>query len=522
MKRKAPYIVLLLVVFILYARTLLFGFTYLDDNVLILDNLLFLKNLTNIGKAFSIDVFYVLHSSAIYYRPILTLSLMLDAQISGAHAFFYHFSNIFYHATVVILFYYLLTNILRTSSKFALLAALIFAVHPVNVQAVAWIPGRNDVLLALFSLTMLIALHRLNYLAYFVSLFLALFTKESGLLLIPISIYYLLFITPKSKKALANLFPSWLFLTLLWFFLRNNALSSQGISISEMFITMSKNIQGLFLHLGKIFLPLNLSVLPTLNSQPIIGEICFVLLTILFLICKKKNISVFILGIVIYFGFLLPSFVWPINHQVPDFLEQRQYLPFIGLLISFSQLRIPLKSKYYLWLGYVLILLLSLRSFVYISNFSTPIKFWQDAVTHSPEHPLAHRNLGAMYQLDGKLDLAEKEYKIALNLNPNEPMVHNNLGLIYFQQGKNDLAEHYYLKELEVNPNYDKALYNLGLLYMQEKNYDQAEKYLLQTLQVNPQHADAIKLLANYYQETKQEDKYQGIINYAQKQGLLD
>lgn len=79
---------LFITAFILYLPSLFFGFSYFDDNVLVLDNLRFLKNLGNIFQAFQQEVFHIQHFSAAYYRPILTLSFMFDAQLSGTSPFF--------------------------------------------------------------------------------------------------------------------------------------------------------------------------------------------------------------------------------------------------------------------------------------------------------------------------------------------------------------------------------------------------------------------------------------------------
>jgi hypothetical protein len=102
--KKIHYFWFLLLAFFLYLPSLFFDFSYFDDNVLILDKLFFLKNIGNFFRIFQQDVFY-LSSSGSYYRPILTLSFMLDAQISGKYPFFYHLSNVLYHLTASLLFY---------------------------------------------------------------------------------------------------------------------------------------------------------------------------------------------------------------------------------------------------------------------------------------------------------------------------------------------------------------------------------------------------------------------------------
>jgi hypothetical protein len=179
-------ILIILVGFVLYLPSLFFSFSYFDDQVLILENFNFLRNLNNFGKAFEIEVFHTQGFSASYYRPILTLSFMLDAQVSGISPFFYHLSNIIYHLLASVLFFIFLKKI-KIEEKISFYISLIFLVHPVLTQAVSWIPGRNDSLLTIFTLLSFIFL--INYLEnrnfwflflYFLFFFIALLTKESG------------------------------------------------------------------------------------------------------------------------------------------------------------------------------------------------------------------------------------------------------------------------------------------------------------------------------------------------------
>jgi protein O-mannosyl-transferase len=91
-----------------------------------------------------------------YYRPMMTISLILDAQIGGASPFIYHFTDIVIHllASCLLFLFFKKLNYRKDLSFFF---ALIFAIHPVLSQAVGWIPGRNDTLLTVFILLAFIA-----------------------------------------------------------------------------------------------------------------------------------------------------------------------------------------------------------------------------------------------------------------------------------------------------------------------------------------------------------------------------
>ena len=147
--RWKPYFWIAVVGFLLYARTVLFKFVYLDDNSLILDNFFFIRRLSNIAAAFRNDVFISSSFADAYYRPLLTTSFILDAQLSGQSPVLYHLSNIIYHIIASMLVYKLFKT-LKIKKDTSLILALVFVVHPVLTQAVAWIPGRNDSLLTIF------------------------------------------------------------------------------------------------------------------------------------------------------------------------------------------------------------------------------------------------------------------------------------------------------------------------------------------------------------------------------------
>src|SRR4030042_1097745 len=473
LKGRNPYIFIVAISILVYARSLFFGFTYFDDNVLILENLFFLKNIGKFFNAFSMEVFHVLHASAAYYRPMLTISFMLDAIFSGANPFLYHFTSVAIHIVNSCLVYLTLKKI-KISDDLSFILAAIFAIHPILTQGVSWLPGRNDSLLALFILPAFIFLIdyfeklKNKYLIYhFIFFALALFTKESALFLPAVLVFFV-----------------------------------------------------------KVFLPFNLSVLPTLQDSTLIyGVISLIILVLVLIFSKNKKMSIILFGLIWFLVFLLPSFVRPNTSYVADFLEHRIYTPLIGLFIILSEIdnlkKLTLDNKKVFW-GFITILSgLIIINFIHNTNFKDKLIFWKNAVAHSPSHPLAHKNLGAMYYLEGNFTEAEKEFTKSVELNPTEAMIHNNLGLIYFRKGEYDKAQQEFAKELELYPGYDNALFNWGLLYYTIGEKDKAAEMWLKTVQVNPDHKEALRNLAYYYTlDKKDKIKASYFVQEAVKRGV--
>src|ERR1051326_1584056 len=136
------------IIFLLYGKILKNEFIGLDEQSLLIDKKEFNQKLSNIPKAFSQHVFqsgdYMEAPGTIkFYRPLLTVSFIIDSQFSKEGFSFFYFTNILFHFLAVtgLLFVLLRLNI---PSLLAFFLSLLFAVHPLLIQAIAWIPGRND------------------------------------------------------------------------------------------------------------------------------------------------------------------------------------------------------------------------------------------------------------------------------------------------------------------------------------------------------------------------------------------
>jgi len=522
LKGYRPFVWIVIVGFLVWLQTLFFEFIYLDDNALILENIAYLKDLSNIPKAFSQDFFNLSYSIDAYYRPLILSAFILDAQIGGDAPFMYHLSNVVIHLINACLVFILFTK-LGYKRILSFFIAVLFVVHPVMTQAVAWVAGRNDSLLALFTLSSIIML--LHYFkknkAYFLILHiilfsLALFTKESaiGIIVIGILVYFL-----KQKRNVA--FPmehrvgmviGWVIITIIWVIMRNDALIDPlEVSFSTGFRLIIQNIIPIsFLYLGKIVLPFDLSVLETTEDSNILwGILSMITIVIALFLLRIRKYRMLILAFSWFFVFTIPSLLIT-NYLV---LENRIYLPFIGILIIVAEIlsarKVILTKSVFIWSGVSVLVVLISITLSYTTKFEDRLVYWQTAVSDSPNLPLAHRNLGAMHFLDGRLSEAEAEFIKALDLNPNEQMAHNNLGLVYMHAGYFKESEIEYKKELELYPNYDPGYYNLGLLYYNHKKYKKAEQMWKKTIELNPNYIQAYVGLVLVLEESGQGEEAQ-------------
>ena len=503
-----PYFIIFILGFTLYGQTLFFDYSYFDDQSLILENAPILSSFKNIETVFTSDAFFSVNKY--YYRPLLNLSFMVEMQLGGTLPFIYHFGNILIHILVVFLIFRLFVQ-LKFKLELAWFFSILFLVHPVLVQAVAWIPGRNDSLLALFVLAafnVFLAFKEkprlLYYLAYLGFFTLALFTKETAAIL-PIIVIYYFSVAERNQVSKTD---KWLIIFgslavgIVWYIFRRLALGSDPVTLEILILSIYNNLPAFLVSLGKAFLPFNLSVLPILTDSKIIyGFIVLPLFLLALFASKKKDWRQLGLGTVWFILFLLPSLVRLNPVDTPDFLEHRLYLPLIGLFIIIAEIdwikNLDWQKKIVKFIALGIIILFFTLSWHHEQVFKNRITFWQSAVKTSPHSALANRNLGAMYYLDDQKDSAIKYYRRALEINPTEPMAHNNIGLIYSERGSYGQAEKELKKELSLYPNYDKALFNLGHLYYKQKRLTEAAELWQAALKVNPNYYEAYSSLLN-------------------------
>lgn len=505
-----PFLFLFLIVFIVYGKSLFFGLTYLDDNNLLLDHQPIISSWQNLPAVFGNDVFF--SADKFYYRPLLNVSFMADYSLASGNIAYYHLINIFWHLLVIFGVFLLLSRLFKKKEPAFALSALM-AVQPALSQAVAWIPGRNDLLLSFFVVVSFWFF--LNFLEkerirdmIFLSIFflLALLSKETAAFL-PF-LFFLYFILFRKEKKY-----SWLGLGLalaasftvgvVWFLLRLSALGGNSIGLAGALVSVFDNLKVAAVLAAKAFLPFGLSGLPApADANYLFVFIVAPLLLILFLFSKQKNWRYILFGVSWFLIFLLPPLV--ISDAAPFILEHRLYLPFIGLLITafgFRGIREFSWQKISTFVWGMLLLLFALLTIFHINIFASRLSFWDAATKTSPHSPLAWRNLGAMYYLDANLDKAKKDFEHSLSLNSKEVMVHNNLAAIYIDRGNLDKALSELKAELSVNPNYDIALYNLGRVYYLKKEYREAALAWQEVLRVNPYNSDAFYRLRQLQEE---------------------
>jgi len=500
----APYLWLALAIFALYAKTLGFGFTSLDDVHLIQENRENIGSFSNAAQAFKTDVYW--KSPGTYYRPVLSLSFMLDHALGGEKPFIYHLSNILLHIAACWLLFVCLTA-LNYRKGLSFIFTGLFAVHPVLAQAVGWIPGRNDILLAIFILSAFIALikyssqrSRLWLAVHMASFAAALFTKEAAIFAPALFLAYLLFVNKdRSRKDLRVYVPGWILLSVVWLVLRTSAIGAVNAFSIRRYAGLGDIVTGLLSYIGKIFLPFNLSVRPLSGDiNPLYGLAGLIALGIIVWLRGINNKKMLIFGAAWFTLFLLPTFI-PAAADI-NFLEHRLYLPMLGIILILAESNVVSKAPFK-WLaitGTVIVLFFGVITFHHIGVFSEGVNFWSNAVKTSPRSALAHQMMGRMHFKSGRVEEARREYVRSLDIEKGVS-AHNDLALLYLETGDLRSAETEFKKVLEIDPTFANVHNNLALVYFNRGLFGEVRRELLKAIELEPQRADPLVNLGVLY-----------------------
>lgn len=432
-------IVLLLPSLLLFAKTLSYDFTSFDEQWLIFKNVPFLEKWSGIKEAFTKPM------TETYYRPFLMVSFILDYHLGKLSPAMYHFTNLCLHlACVYLLFQFLLGS--NVEKKTAFIFSLLFSLHPLILHATAWIPGRNDLILCLFSLLSLIHLNKFitqNKIKFFVLHVLffccALLTKENAVAL-PLIFLAVYFIHSQTKNKLfyASVLV-WIVLSISFLLLRNYVVPITTFKISV------NGIKDFFLaftvFIGKTFLPFNQSVLPKVNlTSVILGLIGMA--TIIFLSVKLgfKDKKKAILGLFIFVVLLIIPVWFGAFKSGSEHYEHRVYTSLAGFMLFLSQLKFDIHSKRFQNIFLVLLCVFFIKSFTRMNVYKNPKAFVKAGLKERPDFYL-------FYQLKGETLYKERDFNAALilfnksiELRPDKAELYSNRGSVEFSLRMYQLA----------------------------------------------------------------------------------
>ncbi len=548
-----PYFWLTLIASLLYLQILTFSeYTHHDDYFLIVENFSHINSLSNIGHAFLEDVSHQGQGGNLY-RPLLTLSLILSAQISGTMPFGYHLIDIILHCASCCLLF-VTFQMLGFKRSISFLGSLVFCIHPALTQAVAWIAGRNDSLLAVLILLCFISFmkflstsHLKWYFIHLLFFTLAMFTKETSIVFPVLAMLY--FYNLKGKEIVsittALFLVGWGIVLFNWYILRSAAMI---VPMGNKLLAATTVISNLWIgvyYFGKIFLPFNLAFAPVSSDIHVTAGIISVCLFLLaLLLSERRDWKFIIFGFIWFFAFLIPTFYYNSGvHTPPKFYEHRIYLPFMGILFVLLSLsyenRLEYLNKYFPPILFLVFISLGWLSYTHTFNFKNSLTLMEYDAATSPNDPRLYSDITRMnvpeklnHEINAikeasqprgpkRTEVSKEElWKIIDNLKNEQksnyivPELNNALAVAYFARGLFLSSEENFFAAIRSNPQDASIRYNLGILYYSAHEPTKAEKAWQEALRLDPTIGNAHLNLSFLYYESGQ---YQSALDHCQK-----
>lgn len=497
---------------IVYGKVGKFEFISFDDSLYVYKNPQVIRGLNGdaIPWAFSLsgDV-----GNQAYWHPLTWLSHMADCQMFGLDAGKHHLVSMAVHLVNVIVLYfafYLMTGGMWQS---AFVAAL-FAVHPLNVDSVAWIAERKNVLSTLFwFLTMLAYTHYarrtspIRYLLVCAAMSAGLLAKPM-LVTLPCVLLLLDFwplgrlqwacgpenaprpghFQPASpSRLIAEKIPllAFSFLSIaasvVTLHHQNQFLSDE---IAPMGLRIANAIVSYPKYLSKIIWPQDMAIYyPFPSAFPAwqtVGALIFLAgvfaLTILFL----KKAPYLAVGWLWFMGTLAPVIGIMQGGHWPAIADRWTYVPAIGVFIIAAWGGAAITRKYPIpkiitAISAILVISgLALLATQQTSHWQNNITLFSRALEVTQNNSLAHYNLAVALSEKGDVEQAIHHYQKGLNINPNMVEGHNNLGNILIKKGMINQAIAHFQQAVKIQPQFTEASTNLGNALAKKGNWDEA------------------------------------------------
>lgn len=485
--------IIVLVTFLAYSRTLAAGFTNWDDNVYVTENVL-LKNFNwaNVKEIFTSSVSDV-------YSPLTILTFALEYHFFGPNPAVFHFNNLIFHLAVVCLIFFLIAD-LGFPTVVAGISALVFGLHPIHVESVAWITERKDVLYAFFYL---LALR--SYLQYLRSnkkvpyalsvlfCFLSMLSKPMALSL-PLVLFILDWWT-KRKITASIVIDKIIYFAIVagvgWITYSQHA-RVPGKSLLEAatvwVYTFSFYIEKFFWPVGltphyQLPEPIHFSNWPYLVSFIVFG------LCIVFFVLDRSRLWRF--AITFYFFSIFFILRFDQGHDLNIVADRFMYLPCLGFCLLLGSFLHNLLEKQRGAAALLVIVIIFIawpvKTVKLVEIWRDSMSLWTHVIKNNPKLAVAYNNRGEAYSQSGLHDLAIKDYNKALELDPLHVSSYNNRADALIARGETNLAIKDYDKSIELNRNINfQAYYNRGNIHLARQEFLLALEDYNRAIEINP------------------------------------
>jgi len=483
------------------------GFLWDDDDYIIKNDLLTASDgLRRIW--FSLD-------SPSQYFPLVYTTFRLERAIWGLHPSGYHWVNLLLHVANALLVWRVLA---RLNVPGAWLAGAIFALHPVQVESVAWITERKNVLMGFFFLLTLLAwivfidertkrpwrFYGLALILYVLAL-----SAKSTACTLPAALLLILWLQkrPINTRRLIQILPFVILgmgmgLLAVWWERYHQGTSRAVFA----FLTPIERIliasRAVWFYLSKLIWPSNLTfIYPRWNISPehpldytwLLAGI--VLCAAIYFIRRYVGRSAEVTA-AFFVATLSPvlGFIMLFTFRYTFVADHYQYLACIGPIALFSAGVFSLAGVFkqyraFIWsAALVVVATLAALTWRQAAMYGDIETLWRTTLARNPECWMAHTNLGIVLLQKGQLNDGIAHYRAALRMQPDSWDAEYNLGTALLAQGKVDEAIFHCERAVAMEPNDPDGQVSLGNALLEKKRIDEAIIHYQKAIAIWPDH----------------------------------
>ncbi len=522
-----------------------------------LDDGLYITNNSHIKEGLTLKSIYWAFTSTQngQWSPVAFLSHLLDYTFFGLNAGGHHFTNLLFHTVNALLLFFLLRRITATVWQSAFVA-VIFALHPLHVESVAWVAERRDVLHALFFLLTIWAY--INYLekqkrgrqiCVLLCFILAVMSKPMAVTL-PFTLFlldywplgrYRIGKRDQEPKLFAALSPETIGQGVPFARLLKEKLSLFFIGIvislfTLLFVWWTKSLSSLeslplmarmenaaisyIEYILKVFWPNPLAVLyPHPITLPVwkavFATLLLLTITILVILGRKKH-PYLIVGWLWYVITLLPV-IGLLQTGIQSMADRFMYMPMIGLLImgiyGISDIckKWPYRRLTLTTLSILLLLTLTVSTRAQVKHWRNSETLFRHTLQVTNNNYLIHNILGTVLAAQGRDQEALFHFNKSLEINFYNADTHCNRGVLLLRKGEYREAIPSFLMALQIDRDRLQALTNLGIILSKYGKVEEATAYFSEAIRINPNYEEAYFNQGDLLLQIK---KYEEAIHY--------
>lgn len=443
------------------------------------------------------------------YIPLTTLSFAVEYRFFKFNPWISHLINILLHLAVVALVFPICLK-LNLSKRASFIATLLFAVHPMRVESIAWVTERKDVLYGLFYAAALLVylsyLEKKSLLKYCLTIFLGFLSMLAKPMALSLPLILILLDWYKERKdwgrILLEKLPIFLYVGMLAllsvkenhdiFFLKNGILKAILTYVWSFSFYILKFLWPI--HLTPFYpIPQPISLI---NPQLLISIV--VLVGIILAVVKSRSNRLLIFAILFFFFSVF--FLLRVNPEylvVVDLVADRYiYLPSLGLcfLIGFyadywlTNLKTAKSPWQHILVGALILMAAALmvKTYFQCQIWKNSLTMWGQVIKYSPDTAYAYISRGTYYEEHHDFDSALADYNKAIQLFPNYIRNYSRRAILYGKRGEYDLALKDFNYILSVRPQDWNALSNRGNISKLMKDCPSAVIDYSEALRVKP------------------------------------